>query len=144
MKLILFIINLSIAICFVVVPKQILKPFILKSVNPDVNLSDYIDVKVEAEIGKNVDKITSKIEELKTKVDAKSEESNRKIEELKTIVDAKSEESNKKIEEVNKKIDKIDIEFNVGKLAFGSVIAFLGIIIGSNAGTFIQDVVNKK
>jgi hypothetical protein len=116
----------------------------LKSINPDVNLSDYIDIKVEAEIGKNVDKITAKIEELKTKVDVKSEESNKKIEELKTKVDAKFEESNKKIENLDKKIDKIDIEFSVGKIAVGVVITFLGIIIGSNIGTFIQDVINKK
>jgi len=99
------------------------KPLLVSS---SIGLADYVDAKVEAEVGKNVLLLLSKI-------DLKFDETNKKI-----------DDTNKKIESLKTKIDCIDRDFKVGKKTFQFLsIIFFGVATTS-AGVFFQDYVIKK
>jgi frataxin-like iron-binding protein CyaY len=162
MKLIqlLFLCGLGITLSFPLLSKNTRKLFSIKSTQ---NFNDYIDVKVEAEIGKVVakilEKIDAKFDEANRKADSKFEVMNTRFEELTRKVDVRFEEVNKKVdvrfeefnkkvdakfEEVNKKVDNLNLEFSSGKIAFALVGFFLSGLITTNFSVFLQDVFNKK
>ncbi len=105
----------------------------LWTINPNVDIGDYINAKVEAEIGKNVLLLLNKMDE-------NSKETNRKIEETNKKIEENSKETNRKIEETNKKIDLIDTDFKAGKLALIFLSTLLTAFVGSNLFTFVKDV----
>ncbi len=79
----------------------------LWTINPNVDIGDYINAKVEAEIGKNVLLLLNKMDEnfkdINKKIEENSKETNRKIEETNIKIEENSKETNRKIEEINNK-----------------------------------------
>jgi rRNA maturation endonuclease Nob1 len=120
----------------------------LWTINPNVDIGDYINAKVEAEIGKNVQLLLNKIEEnskeTNKKIEENSKETNIKIEENSKETNRKIEETNKKIEETNKKIDLIDTDFKAGKLTLIFLSTLLTAFVGSNLFTFVKDVLKMN
>ena len=117
------------------------------AVDPPSNIliKDYIDAKIEAVTEKNLNRIFSrmdentrellrKIEDVNTKIDSTSKDLNAKI-------DSTSKDLNAKIDNTSIKMDRIDVEFQAGKLAFTIVAAILSLLAASNFGVFLKEVV---
>jgi methyl-accepting chemotaxis protein len=89
----------------------------LWTINPNVDIGDYINAKVEAEIGKNVLLLLNKMDEnfkdINKKIEENSKETNRKIEETNIKIEENSKETNRKIEEINIKIEENSKETNI-------------------------------
>ena len=90
---------------------------------PSNILKDYIDAKIEAVTENNLNRIFSRMDE-------NTRELLRKIEDVNT-----------KIDNTSTKLDRIDVEFQSGKLALTIVAAFLGLLAASNFGVFLKQVV---
>ena len=117
------------------------------AVDPPSNIliKDYIDAKIEAVTENNLNRIFSrmdentrellrKIEDVNTKIDSTSKDLNAKI-------DSTSKDLNAKIDNTSTKMDRIDVEFQAGKLAFTIVAAILSLLAASNFGVFLKQVV---
>ena len=117
------------------------------AVDPPSNIliKDYIDAKIEAVTENNLNRIFSrmdentrellrKIEDVNTKIDSTSKDLNAKI-------DSTSKDLNAKIDNTSIKMDRIDVEFQAGKLAFTIVAAILSLLAASNFGVFLKEVV---
>jgi DNA relaxase NicK len=87
----------------------------LAAVNPNLDIKDYVDVKVEAEIGKNINVISTKFDELRNDFRVQLEKTNEKIDKANEKTNEKIDKANEKIEKINEKlenkIDKLDAEF---------------------------------
>ena len=112
---------------------------------PSNILKDYIDAKIEAVTENNLNRIFSrmdentrellrKIEDVNTKIDSTSKDLNAKI-------DSTSKDLNAKIDNTSTKMDRIDVEFQAGKLAFTIVAAILSLLAASNFVVFLKEVV---
>ena len=131
---------------------------IYSAVDPYTNniFKDYIDVKIEAVTEKNLNRIFVKIDEntkemlrmfeaMNIKIDTTTKEINDKMDEnrkeMNLKIDTTTKEINDKIDKTAAKLDSLDNEFKAGKLAASIVAAFLGILVTTNLGTFLKDVV---
>ena len=128
------------------------------AVDPPSNIliKDYIDAKIEAVTENNLNRIFSrmdentrellrKIEDVNTKIDSTSKDLNAKIDstskDLNAKIDSTSKDLNAKIDNTSTKMDRIDVEFQAGKLAFTIVAAILSLLAASNFVVFLKEVV---
>jgi hypothetical protein len=95
----------------------------------------FIEIKVELETSKSVQRILDKM-------DKKFEETNKKIDDSKketnTRIDETTKETNSKIDLTNKRIESVVFDFQILKgigAALGAIAAF---VISSNLNTFIR------
>ena len=117
---------------------------IYSAVDPYTNniFKDYIDVKIEAVTEKNLNRIFVKMDENTKEMLRMFEAMNIKIDnnaiKMNLKIDTTTKEINDKIDKTAAKLDSLD---NAGKLAASIVAAFLGILVTTNLGTFLKDVV---
>jgi hypothetical protein len=120
---------------------------IYSAVDPYTNniFKDYIDVKIEAVTEKNLNRIFVKMDENTKEMLRLFEAMNIKIDnnaiKMNLKIDTTTKEINDKIDKTAAKLDSLDNEFKAGKLAASIVAAFLGVLVTTNLGTFLKDVV---
>ena len=131
---------------------------------------DYIDVKIESVTEKNLNRIFGKMDEntkemlrmfeaMNIKIDNNAKEMNIKIDnnakemnnnakemninakEMNIKIDNNAKEMNEKIDKTATKLGSLNEEFRGGKLAASILAGFLGILVATNFGTFLKDVV---
>jgi predicted nucleic acid-binding Zn-ribbon protein len=126
----------------------------LAAVNPNLDIKDYVDVKVEAEIGKNINVISTKFDELRNDFRVQLEKTNEKIDKANEKTNEKIDKANEKIEKINEKlenkIDKLDAEFKTVVADFkgikltGTILSSLfALLVTTNIATFVKDVFFK-
>ena len=94
----------------------------LASINPNIDIKDYIDTKVELEIGKNVVLITTKIEDSRKDL---------------------TEKFSKLDKELNEKITKIDTDFKSIQKASQILATLFAFLVATNFATFVKDILQN-
>ena len=120
---------------------------IYSAVDPYTNniFKDYIDVKIESVTEKNLNRIFVKMDDNTKEMLRMFEAMNIKIDnnakEMNIKIDNNAKEINEKIDKIATKLDSLNKEFRAGKLAASILAALLGVLVITNLGTFLKDVV---
>ena len=112
----------------------------LRAVNPNIDIKDYIDAKVDAELGKNILIISSKFDDLKNDFKKELEKTNAKIEKTNAKIDALDEDL-KILKKLNDDVNSIVVYFKALKWTGAIITIFL---VSYNFATFIKDFVLTK
>ena len=120
-------------------------------VKMDENMKEMLRIfeATNIKIDNNAKEMNSKIDnnarEMNSKIDNNAIEMNSKIDnnakEMNIKIDKTTNEINEKIDKTTTKLDSLDKEFRAGKLAASILAAFLGVLVTTNLGTFLKDVV---
>ena len=96
-----------------------------------VQLSEFINTKVELEISKSIAEVIKAINDSAAKSDRKFEETNKKI-------DDNYAATNKTFEETNKKLVKIESDLSLAKLVVGFFIASISAVLTASLPAILQ------
>jgi ribosome recycling factor len=127
----------------------------IKAVNSNIDIADYIDAKVEAQSGKNILLISSKIDALKNDLRKDMKENNdefkKAIDDLRKDMKENNDEFKKanketkdELKELSTKVDNFGTILKVISVTGGIFTALFGIIISTNLPTFIKAVFFTK
>ena len=136
MRIAVFFAAFAVVFSFPLKYKRIRLQRIYSAVDPSTNniFKDYIDVKIESVTEKNLNRIFGKMDE-------NTKEMLRMFEAMNIKIDNNAKEMNEKIDKTATKLGSLNEEFRGGKLAASILAGFLGILVATNFGTFLKDVV---